>query len=443
MNKKLSQSELAFFLRLGFIPPGYSDDHDSQNKLKLFGNMWQNEATNPFKFPFFQDKNIGTKSIDLYADEWFEGFKKIVKSSISCEHSVALFLSGGKDSGLIAYALRELGYQNVKCFTYVANGNFENESYAAKNLCNSLGYEHITIDQDVKKDYEIFSKFVCNSSYPPGDFASVATYRLSYEAHKADCNLIIDGMGNDIYMGHIPPKRESRLIKAVEILPLWRFGLWGRNPLWRFETPYSVDYLLDSLLMSPAERRFSGVKLSQGQINALGINTDVVKEFLITIENQVKSFREYDKRAFQRGVYFDELAACHKTVSAAESFSMKVVFPFVSRELAETYLDFELDDRFDWKARKNKGVLRFLLKSMAKKYNVTDTSFNSEKGSFRVGDIDFMQYVEDKIDNLDDRSEEMLPYFRLLKETLKNIDRGNAQRAFLLFSYILWQKKCR
>jgi hypothetical protein len=107
MNKKLSPSELDFFLRLGFIPPGCSGDYDSQYKLKLFGNTWQNEATDNFASPFFQDKNIGTKSIGLYADEWFESFKKIVKSSMSYEQSVALFLSGGKDSHLIAYAQRD------------------------------------------------------------------------------------------------------------------------------------------------------------------------------------------------------------------------------------------------------------------------------------------------------------------------------------------------
>jgi asparagine synthase (glutamine-hydrolysing) len=93
---------------------------------------------------------------------------------------VALPLSGGYDSRLIAVMLKKYGYQNVVCFTYGKKNNFELEN--SKSTAQKLGFKWVFVeydrniiegylDTDTFKEYALFAGKISSMPYMQEFFA--------------------------------------------------------------------------------------------------------------------------------------------------------------------------------------------------------------------------------------------------------------------------------
>jgi len=107
-----------------------------------------------YKIPEILDVNTSYDKIKNNIMEYLDQFDDI-----------ALLLSGGKDSRLLACILKAMG-KKVKCYTYITRYNkYErNELKVAQNVAHKLGFEHETISwhwdeyYDFSKIYNIVSK---------------------------------------------------------------------------------------------------------------------------------------------------------------------------------------------------------------------------------------------------------------------------------------------
>jgi len=99
-----------------------------------------------YNIPKFDDKFMRLPSI--------RPVKKALLESLQDYDDVALLLSGGKDSRMLACLLKELG-KEVTCYTYIMRHNTyeENELKASKRVARALNYKHRTIDINFKNYY--------------------------------------------------------------------------------------------------------------------------------------------------------------------------------------------------------------------------------------------------------------------------------------------------
>jgi asparagine synthase (glutamine-hydrolysing) len=95
------------------------------------------QVTDHFLFDHHEPNEIDAEEL---ANQFYKNvticFERLVKHANG--RQIVLPLSGGFDSRLIASSLKQLGYQNVVCFSYGVKGN--KEATLSKKIADSLGY---------------------------------------------------------------------------------------------------------------------------------------------------------------------------------------------------------------------------------------------------------------------------------------------------------------
>jgi asparagine synthase (glutamine-hydrolysing) len=115
---------------------------------------------------------------------------KQMKNSIN-GRQIVIPLSAGNDSRLIASGLKNLGVENVICFSYGRKGNFETE--ASKNIAKKLGYKwlYFPITIKGKRDFfksDVYRKYVKDFE----SYSSIPNIQEIYEVSLLKNNILID-----------------------------------------------------------------------------------------------------------------------------------------------------------------------------------------------------------------------------------------------------------
>ena len=120
-----------------------------------------------------------------------------------------MFHSAGKDSNMIALALSKSDYKdNITLITQAYSGTAqEDESIISKRIAKDLGFKHIIVEDNFTFNEKKLDEFFCNQPFPCLDNMSLVY--SNYPDILGKEKNIIDGMGNDIYMGHISEYKEK------------------------------------------------------------------------------------------------------------------------------------------------------------------------------------------------------------------------------------------
>jgi asparagine synthase (glutamine-hydrolysing) len=138
---------------------------------------------------------------------------------------IALALSGGKDSSVLAVALSKICPERVLAFTIGQSDERLNEAHDAARVSRALGLAHqsyVPTDDDLARGIVDFARV---QDQPIGDPAALP-YFLGMSRLPEDCAVVIDGTGNDYYFG-IPSKdkglRKYKRRKEIQAVvgPLW------------------------------------------------------------------------------------------------------------------------------------------------------------------------------------------------------------------------------
>jgi len=135
--------------------------------------------------------------------------KKLVETANG--RTIAIPLSAGLDSRLIASGLKEIGYLNVKCFSYGLKNNFE--SKASKKIAKALGFKWKFVEFNNKiisnyfqsQHYRDCFDIINDGCAVPGIQDLYAIKKLLEDKFLLSNDLIVNGNSGDfISGGHIP-----------------------------------------------------------------------------------------------------------------------------------------------------------------------------------------------------------------------------------------------
>ena len=155
--------------------------------------------------------------------------------------TIAIPLSAGLDSRLLAAGLKHLGYKNVLTFAYGQQGNHEAET--SRTIADRLGYPWHFVPFTNRAVAEIFAsgRYADYRAYAdsltavhfPQDFPAVTA--LMADGRMPEDSLLVNGQSGDFISGnHIPASletppagdRDARLERVVDALIAKHFKQW-------------------------------------------------------------------------------------------------------------------------------------------------------------------------------------------------------------------------
>lgn len=322
-----------------------------------------------------QDSEPSTARLKTLIGKAFAHLKKETRP-------VYMMQSAGKDSTAMLLGLAEQGITNVHCITYEANFR-DSESGAAKKIAESLGFQHTILYPNYEKEFYALLEYQENALSITGDFSMmpyVAANKLIFEAGS----IVIDGLGNDLYMGYVSNKLERRIMKCS----LGNFNCIEPSKVTSNEI---INYAVSSLFMKPYERLFPGTKLSSREIE----NFTGTRFFDNNAEHFLAQYKKLDRDDFRvkiRSRLCDSSMFQMKAELTTNSFGNEIYFPFSNKELVDYYFNLPLSFRYDKPKRINKKLLRDMLAEYVK----VDDFFRVKSG-FRYDMQEFIKTNGEKI----------------------------------------------
>jgi len=378
-------------------------------------------------------------------------FEKSMELRIRDTGEIGVFLSGGLDSNIIAYFLREINKKDFIAFgadipNKELHENTNTDVYIPNKICTefNINYMKDTIDYHYFND-NILS-LVSNYDGIFMDSGGLVFYALSKMAKKNSVSVILTGLGGDELFGGYPWQRVVKLMPRC-LIELTNFSI---------NIPYipslarglhkvsSKAYKLYQLLVG-LEVLQAGILGSPFKKHMLDTLVEVEK---ILLESGVKAFnfaRESIKSDFYNQFQFASLfnlmtGQNFMADSSSTCFSIESRSPFLDYNLLEYMMS--IPDKT--KAKKgNKSLLRKIMKDKLPNYvteagksgptmPIMDWFKEDEKKSV------INKFIQANIGVIHDFVSESLG--NKLKDDVSIMYEGQALQAFALISFILWAK---
>ncbi len=199
-----------------------------------------------------------------------ETFEDLIKSVDG--RQVVIPLSAGRDSRLVASALKYLGYKSVFCFAYGNQNNFESKT--SQYVAEKLGYSwmHVPLTKKSQKSFftsqefgEYCDKTETYSSIPFVQDVSSVNWLKSNEIISEDAVFVNGNTGDYISGGHIPLPLKKKSLEIVDFEVMqsksWNDFLNKHFTLWkvlRFEN--NDIYIKNKLISLLSDRNISILK---------------------------------------------------------------------------------------------------------------------------------------------------------------------------------------
>lgn len=312
------------------------------------GAQW--DVQHDVDFPYFAVRSCQDETPD--PERLIGLLAGAVERQLQSVQDPVLMLSAGKDSTAIAAALARLGRHGVRCLTFVAGTDKDEDAYA-RALCRQLGLEHerVAIPADRPVDGDVLTAFFRNAPFPCGDDCQLPYVIALHQAGAADA--VLDGSGNDVYMGHVPSRndrrrdrwrvRNRRLAGAIEIL-----------------VPFGTR--MDQLLRDPVQHCFVQGLFRPRDVRRFfpdAVIDDTFKKPLLDAYDQLDVF---DFRALVRGRHYDQGSCALKAQMACQAAGKKCLLPWCDAGVIDYYFNLPRSARFESKTFTNKVLLREMLR---------------------------------------------------------------------------------
>lgn len=348
---KINAESFPFFLQTGLIPFPFSP-YEEMITLGI-GDTFETATLNhSIDFPYFNEKSEENTTANY--DAYLALLAQSIKEKISNKKTI-LMLSSGKDSVTLALAISRISDANITCVTYTTNDVELDESLYAQQLCKQLGLNHkiVQLKDSIANLPELLQIFFKETIFPIADPAIIPYLLCLHEYSKIDnFDYVLDGMGNDIYMGHIPSKNDLK----KNILA------YGQKYIKRLQSLISYDSILNFLFNTRAQNTFPGRLFREKEIKTIFEYSISVDEFWAKQSNQYGHLDLLNFRALIRGRHYDQNVGMLKGRLACALFNSKCIFPFTDERIINFYFNLREEDRFNRDKLINKVFLRNLLK---------------------------------------------------------------------------------
>lgn len=351
----IQRESISFLLQSGVIPPPktiYKNIYvlGIGDEAKISTENDEIKIIFSHKFTFLNENRNGESVVD--EKYILEILAEATISTIKKENPSYLFHSAGKDSNTIALSLAEAGYQNkVTCITHKSKGIYD-ESEISKKIAKKLGFKHQilhepeTIDQ---KHINSIKYYFENMPLPCMDNVTLAYPLYSTQIDFLDSN-VIDGMGNDVYMGHISSFTEYDKQRA--------FSKYHhlRRVIDFFNTNRKIK--LATLTRSEWTGLFG---LCYSESNSIFKNSINVYNFWKNEDFKRRELDYFDFRASIRGVILDQEMFTRKIRNFSDVYKSNLILPFTNEKVVSYFYNLPEKYLFDRKNFRNKLILREIL----------------------------------------------------------------------------------
>ncbi len=350
----ISNLGLSFLLKNGVIPTPrtiyknlYVVSIGNEISIEAINNSFSISFSNNFPFIRRKDLNNVPNEIDiinLLADATI--------SRVKNNKNNFLFHSAGKDSNMIALALSDNGFNDLCCVSHQSVGK-KDESNISKKIAAKLGFKHsiLTEPGTLHREHILaFENYFRNIPLPSVDEVTLAYPIYNTQIDFKESN-IIDGMGNDVYIGHIPSLREYRFAKYLSNLSFLK------NPANNFR---SENYLN---IISLNRVEWIGLVGFMNKDCSLFFNDfKAVDEYWNNLDRDNSNLDYIDLRSKVRGGIIDQEIFMRKVRNFADINFSNVIFPWADSNLANYFYSLNEKYLFDRKNLRNKVILREILK---------------------------------------------------------------------------------
>lgn len=355
----LSSEALSFLLQNGVVPP----------PLTVFANVFvlgvgdnarisapngRIEIAFGHTYPFKNANRPSELGNNLNPNEILSMLADAVISRVKTSQPNFLFHSAGKDSNMIALALAEAGWQDkVTLITHKSKGKAD-ESGISKSIAKKLGFRHRTLfetDDLSTQSREAITDYLASTPFPCVDNVTLAYPLYALQMPELVGANLIDGGGNDVYMGVPATRRDllaiglSRITSKARVLRKFTKTENGFAPFLR--TP--VEWmglaglsLKDSKLLFPRTICTYSHWSHKSEItydgDACDFKTDIIA-CIVASERHIRKVRNF-----------------------SESVSANLVLPWANEKIASYFSKVPEESLFDRRKAKNKIVLRTILK---------------------------------------------------------------------------------
>ena len=360
------------------------------------------------EFPYFCANSTGNSEPD--AGHLLHLISASISQRAAGQEELFLMLSSGKDSVSLALAIKEAGLNHVRCGTFVADDRDKEHLYA-KALCQRLGLQHETIDIafGTKEVEDTLTSFFEKSAMPCCDMVQIP-YVFCVKRAGLSGGAVIDGTGNDLYMGYLPGPADVTKM---------RYHIGDRISPNRIAWLLQPSSLLNYFLRNRAEICFSGRTFRYVDTKKFFHEAIDTHEFWRRVSAQYSHLDHIDLRTFIRFLHFEQREVMLKAKLATSFLGVGVLFPYCDSNLIEYYFNLPEQDRFERRTLTNKILLRRMLCEFGD-YDAAAMG----KNVFRFDGAQFLSrhrnFVSDEISKCKLWSKTIEP---LLEKWLRGIDR--------------------
>lgn len=264
-----------------------------------------------------------------------------------------LFHSAGKDSNTIALALAEAGYQDkITCISHKSKGE-KDESVISKEIAIKLGFKHEILYEPKsieQKQIESINYYFENIPLPCMDNIALAYPLYATQIEFQNTN-IVDGSGNDVYMGHIPSKlefiRQKRYSKFHNLRPLTGKLASGKK----------IEYA------TATRSEWAGLfGITYGDTKKIFNTSFDVHKYWEKEDLKRSNWDYFDLRADIWGTIVEFDRVIRKSRNLADTNNANLILPFTNQKVAAYFAMLPEKFLFDRNKYKNKLILRKMLK---------------------------------------------------------------------------------
>ena len=320
--------------------------------------------------------------------------KKLLTASIEeklpAKAEACFMLSSGKDSVGIALALANSSRAaNVTAITY-DEGKANSEADIAASIARKAGFKHVVVNlpKDTAEVRAAMTQFFTNSAQPVSDPVAPAYIMASHRAGISN-QYLMDGTGNDLYMGILPPKKQKwyrYAPGACNAADLLQNLIPFHSPYNKFIRPVSDGPILGRLaLRQPETKQFLPTHQTNPFWRKASANPLLKSDY---------------QRLFQhmRAYYYDGAHTTRVREEIANAGVNTLVLPYSHPALYEYFRQLPVEAKYDAAKGRNKLLLRQLL--------LEDLGYDADKVgkrifSFNQGEflLDHRKFVEEEILN--------------------------------------------
>ncbi len=299
-----------------------------------------------------------------------------------------LMLSSGKDSTALAIAIAHAGLAGrVRCITY-SNGTDDPEPAVARATAERLGLRHevVELPGDPRTVERLLGAFFAGSYRPSADLAQIP-YAFAVARASEFGEVLLDGGGNDSYMGFLPSKAD--LIKQ-------RGRIRGVLPAAIVTRLVDVGSPFNYLARSRAEATLPGRSLRPVDTGRFYLDSVDTRPYWRAVSRRTANLSLPDLLNAVMVRHTDPQASMLKLRQSASAFGMTPQMPFCDDALADFFFHLPRAHRYDVSTGKTKLLLREMLSA----YGGYDAEAIG-KHPFRFGGVAFLErhrrFVTDEI----------------------------------------------